>query len=220
MPASTKDRKFYFRAPDLEFGLNGPIKIGNIISGSGYGKGKTESRNHTSVNASLSTKLYDVFGGQAEAKANRSMKTIYEFDKVSALYLEKNPTATDAKKFCEQDDEFKRALKNGLVNIVTGLKIEEGLRYSNLKASGHEAALSGKGHVTQETTLEGRLERESGEENTGFMHLENEADDLEVGSAEVSRKDAGFFAVEQEFENVQYVDFEDEEGEWCLAVLE
>lgn len=135
MAVSTKDRKFYLRAPDLEFRLNGPINIGNVITdmtlpqdpitfldpspniifGAGYSKGKTESEHHGSVNAGLSTKLYDVFGGQAEAKTSRSMKTIYTFDKVSASYLERNPTAADAKKFREKDDEFKNALRNGPV---------------------------------------------------------------------------------------------------------
>jgi hypothetical protein len=135
MPASKKDRKFYFRAPDLEFRLNGPIKIGNVITdmtlpqdpitsldplskiipGSGYSKGKMESEQHASVSAGLSAKLYDVFGGQAEAKTSRSLKTIYAFDKVSAWYLEKNPTAADAEKFREKDDEFKNALRNGPV---------------------------------------------------------------------------------------------------------
>ena len=135
MPASTRDRKFYLRAPDLEFRLNGPIKIGNVITdmslpqdpitvfeplpkiipGSGYSKGKAESEHHASVNASLSAKLYDVFGGQAEAKTSSSLKTIYNFEKVLAWYLEKNPTAADAKKFREKDEEFKNALRNGPV---------------------------------------------------------------------------------------------------------
>lgn len=135
MPASTKARKFYLRTPDLEFRLNGPIKVGNVITdmtlpqdpitfldplpkiipGSGYSKGKTESEHHASVNAGLAAKLYDVFGGQAEAKTSSSLKTIYAFDKVSAWYLEKNPTAADAKKFREKDDEFKNALRNGPV---------------------------------------------------------------------------------------------------------
>ncbi len=63
MPREGKERKFYLRAPDLEFRLNGPIKIGNLITdmtlpqdpitfldplpkiihGSGYSQGKTES---------------------------------------------------------------------------------------------------------------------------------------------------------------------------------
>ncbi|CZR67102.1 uncharacterized protein PAC_17001 [Phialocephala subalpina] len=281
MPASTKDRKFYLRTPDLEFRLNGPIKIGNVITdmtlpqdpitfldplpkiipGSGYSKGKTESEHHASVNAGLSAKLYDVFGGQAEAKTSSSLKTIYAFDKVSAWYLEKNPTAADAEKFREKDDEFKNALRNGPVYIVTGLKIAKGLRYSNQRASEHKAALSGGGHVTQEATVEGRLEGELGGENTdtwtvlgdpilayrlhimktkgwswkgegnltaktydpgdaGFMNREDEVDEFEVDTDEVLPKDIGFFAMEQEFEGVHYLDFEDEEEEWSLTVLE
>jgi len=135
MAPSTKDRKFYLRAPDLEFRLNGPIKIGNvitdmtlpqdpitffdplakIISGSGYGEGKIESENHASFNASLSAKIYDLFGGQAEAKTSSSLKTIYTFDKVSARYLESNPTAAEAREFRKKNTEFKNALRNGPV---------------------------------------------------------------------------------------------------------
>ena len=134
MPAPTH-RKFYLRAPDLEFRLDGPIKIGNVITdmslpqdpitlldplpkiipGSGYSKGKTESEHSTSINATLSAKFYDMFGGQAEAKRSSSSKTIYAFDEVSAWYLEKNPTAADAKQFREKDEEFKHALQNGPV---------------------------------------------------------------------------------------------------------
>jgi hypothetical protein len=135
MPASKKDRKFYLRAPDLEFRLNGPIKIGNVITdmtlpqdpvtflkplsktipGSGYSKGKIEKEHHASINASLSAKIYDIFGGQAEAKTGSSLKTIYAFDKVSAWYLENNPTVADVEKFRENDVEFKNALRNGPV---------------------------------------------------------------------------------------------------------
>lgn len=130
-----KERKFYIRAPDLEFRLDGPIKIGNvirdmtlpqdpitfldplpkIISGSGYSKGKTESEHHTSTNTSLSAKLYDVFGGRAEAETDSSLRTIYAFDEVSACYLQKNPTAVEMRRFCDKDEEFKTALRNGPV---------------------------------------------------------------------------------------------------------
>ncbi|KAF2496436.1 hypothetical protein BU16DRAFT_377726 [Lophium mytilinum] len=138
MPAP-KDRKFYLRAPDLEFRLNGPIKIGNVITdmtlpqdpitffdplpkiipGAGYSKGKTEREHHASLNAGLSAKLYDVFGGQAEAKTSSSLKTIYAFDKAAAWYLERNPTAADAKRFREKDEEFKSALRNGPVSTLS-----------------------------------------------------------------------------------------------------
>jgi hypothetical protein len=80
-----------------------------------YSKGKKESEHYASINASLSAKLYDVFGGQAEAKTSSTLKTIYAFDTDSAKYLENNPTVADAKKFREKDNEFKDALRNGLV---------------------------------------------------------------------------------------------------------
>ena len=135
MPPSTKVKKYYLRAPDLEFRLNGPIKIGNvitdmtlpqdpitffdplpkIISGSGYGEGRIESEDHASFNASLSAKFYDLFGGQAEATTSSSLKTIYTFDKLSARYLEKNPMPAEVKEFRKKDTEFRNALRNGPV---------------------------------------------------------------------------------------------------------
>ena len=51
--------------------------------------------------------------------------------------------------------------------IVTGLKIANGLKYSNQRASERKAALSGKGPVTQEVTAEGKLEGEQGGESIG-----------------------------------------------------
>jgi hypothetical protein len=131
----TKIRKFYLRAPDLEFRLNGPIKIGNILTdpslpqdpisfldplpniipGSGYGEGRTESEHHSSVHAGLSAKIYDVFGGQGEAERSSSVKTIYEFKEVEALYLENNPTVKEMKALRERDAEVKSALKNAPV---------------------------------------------------------------------------------------------------------
>jgi len=281
MPTPTKERKFYLRAPDLEFRLNGPIKIGNVITdmtlpqdpitifdplpkiipGSGYGKGKTESKHHASANMGLSIKLYDVFGGRVDANTSSSLKTVYAFDKVSAWYLEKNPTVADTKKFREKDNEFKNALRNGPVYIVTGLKIVKGLRYSNQRASEHKGALSGGGYITQEAAVEGKLEGELGVkdtdawtvlgdtilayrlhiikregwswkgdvgsaktydpgDNAGFMNREEEVDEFEVDTNDVLPKDVGFFAAEQEFKGVHYLDFEDEDEEWSLAVLE
>lgn len=54
----------------------------------------------------------------------------------------------------------------------------------------------------------------------GFMNREDEMDRFEVNTNEVLPKDVGFFAVEQEYEEVHYLDLEDEEEEWSLAVLE
>ncbi|OQU98205.1 hypothetical protein CLAIMM_04023 [Cladophialophora immunda] len=191
MPASAQERKFYLRAPDLEFQLNGPIRIGNVITdmtlpqdpitflnplpnvvaGSAYGKGKIGSEHHASVKVGLSAKMYDLFGAQGEAKANTSLKTVYTFDKVSSWYLEKNPTVADMKRFRDKDDEFKNALNHGPVYIVTGLKITEGLRYSNRRASAHQAGLSGGAHITPDATVGGRLEGETGGEDVDSWRI-------------------------------------------------
>jgi len=56
--------------------------------------------------------------------------------------------------------------------------------------------------------------------NAGFMNKEDEVDDFEVDTDEVLEKDIGFFATEQEYEGVQYIEFEDDEEDWSLVVLE
>jgi hypothetical protein len=137
MPASTHDRNFYLRAPGLEFRVNGPIKIGNVItdmslpqdpiahwdplpkivSGSGFGKGTTETKQHASINAGFATKIGSIFGGHADANRSNSMTTVYAFDKISALYLEENPTIDDAKAFRMKDQNFKNALRDGPVSV-------------------------------------------------------------------------------------------------------
>ena len=52
------------------------------------------------------------------------------------------------------------------------------------------------------------------------MNKEDEVDDFEVDTDEVLEKDIGFFATEQEYEGVQYIEFEDDEEDWSLVVLE
>jgi len=54
----------------------------------------------------------------------------------------------------------------------------------------------------------------------GFMNKNEEAEEFKVDTEEVLAKDIGFFAKEQEYEGVQYLDFEDEEEDWSLAILE
>jgi hypothetical protein len=135
MPASNKDRKFYLRAPGLEFRLNGPLKIGNvitdmalpqdpitlldplprIISGAGFSEGSTEDGYHASVKAGFAAKLSNIFSGQVETKSSSSLKTVYKFHKISALYLENNPTFADLKKFRDTNEEFRNALRAGVV---------------------------------------------------------------------------------------------------------
>ncbi|KAI9774755.1 MAG: hypothetical protein M1839_001622 [Geoglossum umbratile] len=178
MAPSYEDKKFYLKAPALEFKLNGPIKIGNIIkdmkypqdpiavldplpaiiSGSSYGKGKKEHESHASVNISLSAKVYEVFGGQAEAKGSNTLRTVYEFDKIEALYLQTNPTAADARKICDSNKEVYGALNRGPVYIVTGLKIAKGLKYSNRHTAERQGGLSGQGHVTEDAAVEANME--------------------------------------------------------------
>lgn len=55
--------------------------------------------------------------------------------------------------------------------------------------------------------------------DAGFMNLEDKADDFEMSIDEVLPRDAGFFASEQDFGNVNMVDFEDDDEEWSLAAF-
>ncbi|KAF7503133.1 hypothetical protein GJ744_004275 [Endocarpon pusillum] len=52
------------------------------------------------------------------------------------------------------------------------------------------------------------------------MNRKDEVNEFEVDIGKVSPKDVDFFAAEQEFKGVHYLDLEDEEEEWSLAVLE
>lgn len=56
--------------------------------------------------------------------------------------------------------------------------------------------------------------------DAGFMNQKDEVDDFKVATEELQPKDVAFFAKEQEFSGLKYVDFADEEEEWALAVLE
>lgn len=111
--------------------MNGPIKIGNfitdltapqdpfayfeplakVINGSGFGEGRVVNEHHGSANADFAAKLSNVFKAQARAATSSSSNTVYEFDKITAKFLETNPTAKEAKAFRLKDEEFKNALQ-------------------------------------------------------------------------------------------------------------
>ncbi|KAI9766616.1 MAG: hypothetical protein M1840_006427 [Geoglossum simile] len=185
MAPSHEDKKFYLKAPALEYNLNGPIKIGNIvkdmkypenpiavldplpaiISGSGFGRGEKKHESYASVKLNLSAKIYEVFGVQAEAKGSNALQTVYEFEEIDALYLKTNPTAADAKELRDSNKEVKGALNRGPVYIVTGLKIAKGLKYSNRRTAEKQASLSGQGHITDEVTVGGKVEGDKGGED-------------------------------------------------------
>jgi hypothetical protein len=181
----TNASKFYLRAPDLEYNLEGPIQIGNIIrdmkrpqdpiailnpnpqtiTGSGFGDGIVEYEQHGSLKLNLSSKVYEVFGGQAEARTSNSLRTTYEFDEIEAQYLKTNPTKADAEKLRDTDKEVKGALSRGPVYVVTGLKIAKGLRYSNKRTADQGGILGVQGRITEEASVGGNLQAERGGEN-------------------------------------------------------
>ena len=183
--SSKSASKFYLRAPDLEYNLQGPIQIGNIIrdmkrpqdpiatlnpipqiiTGSGFGDGRIERELHGSLKLNLSSKIYEIFGGQAEARTSNALRTTYEFDEIEAQYLKRNPTKADVEKLRDTDMEVKGALSRGPVYIVTGLKIAKGLKYSNKRIADQGGSLGVQGHITREASVGGNLEAERGSED-------------------------------------------------------
>ncbi|RFU32506.1 hypothetical protein B7463_g3818, partial [Scytalidium lignicola] len=173
MPSAQEDRKFYLQVLDFEFVQGGLIKIGNIITDmflsqdlitfldpllniieGARGEGNRECKSHVSVNMSFSVKLYEVFSGRAEAKGNRNMRTVYDYDKIESWYLVTNLMASDTKALRQKDKELDGVLNSGLVYIVTGLKIVKGLKYSNWHIAEMQGSLSGVGCVNEHVTLE------------------------------------------------------------------
>ncbi|EUC29751.1 hypothetical protein COCCADRAFT_8094 [Bipolaris zeicola 26-R-13] len=185
MSGFQEGRKFFFKSPDVEYNLEGPIQIGNIITdmknpqdpismlhpmptiikGPGYDKGKKTHEGHSSVKLSLSAKIYELFGGQAEARSKKSLQTKYEFDEIESLYLQKNPTRADAKRLRDDDAEVRGALNRGPVYVATGLKIAKGLRYSNIRMTNKGGSLEAQGRVANEASVGGSLEAEKGGED-------------------------------------------------------
>lgn len=185
MAHSHGKKKFYLKAPDLEFGLDGPIKIGNIIkdmknpqdpiatldpipniiSGPGYDKGNQMHESHASFRLKFSVEIFQVFGGQAGAKASSASQTVYEFDGIESLYLQTNPTVADAEKVQESHKAVKGALNRGPVFIVTGLKVAKGLRYSHRRDAEKQAMIGRQDHVIKEFADEGTLAGDKGTED-------------------------------------------------------
>ncbi|KAF2804924.1 uncharacterized protein BDZ99DRAFT_467152 [Mytilinidion resinicola] len=185
MPAAQGNQKYYLRVPDLEYIQGGPIKIGNIITnmfhpentigfldplpnvmkGAGAGEGDVKREAHGSINISFSAKLYEAFGGRAEASKERSLRTVYEYNEVESWYLSQNPTGADVKALRKKDEQVDGALNTGPVFIVTGLKIAKGLKYSNRRTAEMHGGLSGGGHINEHAAVEGRAEATRGGEN-------------------------------------------------------
>ncbi|OAL51265.1 hypothetical protein IQ07DRAFT_599240 [Pyrenochaeta sp. DS3sAY3a] len=177
MSSSSPEPKYYLRAPGLEYNLNGPIQIGNIIEdmkhpedhfailkpmseiveGSGHAQGTNVHERHGSVNANFSAKLYQVFGGHAEAKGSTTVRTKYSYNKIQTLHLKRNPTAKDVKLLRSTDAEIDAALKHGPLYVVTGLKIAKGLKYLNERTVDTQGGVGGQGNVTEGLSVEGNL---------------------------------------------------------------
>jgi hypothetical protein len=178
MPTTQEDKKFYIRAPSLDYPRDGPIKIGNIITdafrpqddianlspissiidGASFGEGKKEHEKKASKGLDLSAKIYAAFGGRAEAKHGEDVKTVYDFDQVDTLMLQTNPRSSDMAAIRDTNTEVQAALKKGPVYIITGLKIARGLKYSNVRSTERKSGLGGKGQASAEVAVEANVE--------------------------------------------------------------
>jgi hypothetical protein len=186
MPSPQEQRKFYLRTPDLEFTQGGPIKIGNIITdmflpqdsiaifeplpkvmkGASAAEGTQQRKSHAANKLDLSLKLYEAFGGHAEAKNDRHLRTVYDYDEIESSYLETNPTAKDVKAFRKKDEEVDGALADRPVYIVTGLKIAKGLKYANERTTESQAGASAGAHVNENAAISGEVGRATDTENS------------------------------------------------------
>ncbi|KAL1599049.1 hypothetical protein SLS59_006499 [Nothophoma quercina] len=223
MPLSTDGPKLYLRASSLDFKLNGPIKIGNVIErmtfpedskvrldplpkivgGAALAEGRVESERHAALHAGLAAKLSNVFVGQAEAKKNSSLRTVYAFDKISTLMLERFPDDDDVEAFRSNNEKFKKAVDAGPVGVVGDVILA--YRLHIVKSKWFSSSLIAKSHDPGDA---------------GFMNKEDKVDKFEGETKEVSLNDVNSFAKKQYYPDPSYVEFEDDEEEWTLAVLE
>lgn len=128
-----------------------------IIDGISSSRGRTERDSHSSAVINLASKIYIVFGGQAEARHSKEMETIYTFDRIDALMLERNPRMTDLEAIRNTDKEVRNALKRGPVCIVIALKLAKGMKYVNVHKNERVTGLGVNAHVTKEATVDGEL---------------------------------------------------------------
>jgi len=186
MPPPQEDKKFYIRAPSLDYPRDGPIQIGNIITdvflpqdpisqldlitkiidGASLSEGKRERGNHGSADLDIATKLYAAFGSHAKMKQSAEARTVYEFDEVETLMLERNPRATDMTVLRNEDSEVRAALRRGPIYIITGLKVAKGLKYSTVQSNEREIGLGAQGNVTKEVAIQANLDRNTGTDGT------------------------------------------------------
>ncbi|CAN9108463.1 unnamed protein product [Alternaria sp. RS040] len=178
MPTLHEDKKWYLRAPSLGYPEDGPIRIGNIITniaepeneianlggelkvipGVSYGQGKKEREVHSSAAIKLATKLYTVFGGQADGQRSKDWETTYNFDRIDSLMLARNPRVEEIQELRGKNKAVRDALTRGPVYIITALKLAKGLRYANVQAKEKKGGIGGNTQITHEATLDARLE--------------------------------------------------------------
>jgi hypothetical protein len=185
MPPQQEDRKFYIRAPSLEYQWGGPIRLGHVIkdafnpqdpittldpmpkviTGNVFAENRVERETYGSLNLRLAAKIYEAFGAQAEARHDAGKKTVYEFDLVEPWYFETNPTPKYVKALVEKDADIKAAVKKGPVYIVTGINVAVGLKYTNQSQIETKVAGGASAHMSAVAELEAKAEGSKGHAN-------------------------------------------------------
>ncbi|KAI4908603.1 uncharacterized protein J4E92_010796 [Alternaria infectoria] len=185
-PSPLESRNLFIRAPSLDYPPNGPIKIGNVITDmfrpqdpiaqleplaeiitmASSNEGTRKRGDHGSARLDASAKLCAAFGSQAKGKRSTNMRTVYDFNNVETLMLERNPRVTEIIALCDAEPKVQYALKRRPIYVITGLKVARGLRYSIIQSRESEVGLSTQGNVTKEDAVQAHLDSSAGTDGT------------------------------------------------------
>lgn len=173
--------KYYIRAPTLDYTKGGPIQLGHVLKDPfnpedpvftwdplrattivSAAEPNIHRKYVTSTNAGLSAKVYQLFGGNADAKTSDLVKTNYQLDAIETEYFTTNPTNNDAKNLVSSNEAVRSAMKRIFLGsrplyIITGLKIAKNLTYSSETSSRLTGSIDANVHVVNDVEVEGEL---------------------------------------------------------------
>ncbi|KAF2148361.1 hypothetical protein K461DRAFT_324714 [Myriangium duriaei CBS 260.36] len=178
MPEPQENKKFYIRAPSLEYRRDGPIRLGHVIpdifnpedpihtldplpkviEGVEFADNTLERSHHGVAKLRLAAKIYEAFGNHATASVDHTTHSIYTFDRLQSFYFAVNPTKADVKALVASSPEVKAALKSKPVYILTGLKVAVGLKYDAGDSKGRKASIGANAHVSDQVEVDGSVE--------------------------------------------------------------
>lgn len=131
----------WIRAPSLDFTLDGPIRLGNIIIGRrrpqhpiarlNFQKRTITSRSYEkNGTVDLSKTVYGKSQSQGEAQDSKSPPTLYNVDEIEGQFVSTRLAMTGFKELCKEDEVVRKTLNYGQVYVITGLQIAKGLKLS------------------------------------------------------------------------------------------